>query len=94
MGAEFNTYFINKDLTKEEAIAEVEEHIENCKYEYGHGGYSGSMAECTGVSVAHTPTFVSEEIAESWLDDNVEKWGPALLVKTPLGWVAGALCSS
>lgn len=94
MGASFETFYIKKDLSKNEAVAKVKEHIEQCRWEDGNGGYTGTMAEARGVEVASHITFQNWEEAEDWLDGYAEKWGPAVLVRVNNAWLAGAICSS
>ena len=93
MGAEFN--FERLEATSDEtALAEGLALIKQAAWDYGHAGYTGSFAECNGVSVDRPP-LEDEAAAKEWLLDNAEKWGPMLIVKTKDGtFYAGAWCSS
>lgn len=92
MGCAFN-FAILKAKNEGEARKEVEELIETAAWEHGHGGYTGSFAEANGVAV-HKNTFSDLSDAEEWLDENAEKWGPAIIAKTKDGkYCVGANCS-
>ena len=65
--------------TKIDAISEVKDLIENDKYQFGHGGYTGTFAEAHGV-VFREHEFNCINDAEKWLEDTCEKWGPVLIV--------------
>jgi hypothetical protein len=54
-----------------------ENYIEQHQYEYGHGGYTGTFAEAKGVCI-ESMVFSHYEDAFLWLEDNAEKWGPAI----------------
>jgi hypothetical protein len=95
MGAEFIDGRFDKDEypTKETVRRALMEMIADARYEFGHGGYTGTIAEATGV------TFVEEEFrsdrdAEDWLLDNAEKWSDVYVISTPHFWVYGANCAS
>lgn len=93
MGAEFNFEKLNAK-TIEDAIEEGAELIEQAAYDYGHAGYSGSFAECTGVKMT-AEDFDSEDAAREWLLESAQKWGPMLLVSVKdTDFFAGAWCSS
>lgn len=80
--------------TREEAIYEVKQIIEQCLHDYGHAGYTGTFAESKGVMVVEREVDDYDEACD-WLIDNCRKWGPVLVVKTiDGGYIAGALCSS
>lgn len=93
MGCIFN-FKILAAKTEHEARLEAEQTIQRAAWEHGHGGYTGSFAEATGLRIdRHTPTDATA--AEEWLDENAEKWGPAVLVQDASGiWYMGANCSS
>ncbi len=93
MGCEFN-FKVLRAQSESDARQEVYRIIENAAWEYGHGGYSGSFAEANGIAV-HKNTFLDLDDAEKWLDENAEKWGPAIIAKTKDGtYCVGANCSS
>lgn len=92
MGCIFNFQRLTAK-TEREARLEAEQTIQRAAWEHGHGGYTGSFAEAHGIDVdAHTPADAAA--AEEWLDENAEKWGPAVLVRDAAGvWYMGANCS-
>ncbi len=93
MGAEFVCEKLKAE-TREEAIYEVKQIIEQCLHDYGHAGYTGTFAESYGVSVVDIDVNNCDE-AYDWLIENCRKWGPVLIVETrDDGYVAGAWCSS
>lgn len=97
MGAEFNITLL-KAKDKAEAVEKGKAKIKQALYDSGHGGYSGTWAECTGV-VMTDEVFDTRLKGEEWLRDNAEKWGPMLIVQiveegeVPF-FMAGAWCSS
>jgi hypothetical protein len=96
MGACFDSTF----LKSHDVAAAKEEFRRVCEdraWECGHGGYTGTLAETHGrISFFHSLEFDSRDDAEDWIDENADKWGPALAVriKGMDGWFAGAICSS
>lgn len=96
MGACFDSFSCRAENV-ENAVKQCYDHIEDCKYQYGHGGYSGTLAEARGVQMVNK-TFLDENSAYEWLEDNAEKWGPAVgvTIKTESGkpiYMFGAICS-
>ena len=96
MGAEYSQFTARCE--KREITRVFAEYVEECQYEQGHGGYTGSMAETDGCSMTDQE-FINEHDAEEWLMDNAQKWGPALIVQVTLKdqepyWLFGAWCSS
>ena len=82
MGACTQRYVILAE-TDEEAQKQFNEIVEDCKYNYGHGGYSGTFAEKTELKIVH------KNNGEYWTSDELEeyleadekwdsKWGPAI----------------
>ena len=62
--------------------------VEEAQYEYGHGGYTGTIAEKSDCKSASSQVFESSEVAtefaagkmddpDHWCND---KWGPAAYV--------------
>ena len=93
MGCEFN-FRVLKAKNDVDAKTEVVAIIEQAAYDYGHAGYTGSFAEADGVKLK-SKVFETIDEAEGWLDENAEKWGPAVVVKTKAGeYCVGALCAS
>jgi hypothetical protein len=96
MGAEFSQFIARCE--KREITRVFREHVEECRYDHGHAGYTGTMAEANGCRMTGKE-FINQEEAESWLEENAQKWGPALIVKVILNdqepfWLFGAWCSS
>lgn len=96
MGAEYSQF--KARCTREELRPTFVEFQEQCFYDHGHSGYTGTMAEADGCSIT-TKEFITNEEAEEWLTEHAEKWGPALVVKVTLNdqepyWLFGAWCSS
>jgi hypothetical protein len=71
--------------------------IEQAKWEHGHGGYTGSFAECDGVTVMDR-RFPTARSASSYLNEAAEKYEPALIVQLETApgeeaeWLMGAWC--
>jgi len=96
MGACFQM-FSCKAESAGDAVEQCYSYIDNCKWNHGHGGYSGTMAECDGAYMTDK-TFGDSHEAEDWLEENAEKWGPAIGVRvnhTEKGhyYLFGAICS-
>ena len=96
MGAEYSQFTARCE--KREITRVFADHQETCRYDHGHSGYSGTMAEADGCRVTDEE-FISEHDAEDWLEENAQKWGPALVVSVILKdqepyWLFGAWCSS
>lgn len=83
--------------TANEAFISV---VENAQWQYGHGGYTGTIAEKSSFVLLHPPggenprTFAERLLRED--DPRVsDKWGPAGCVKTgPEEWLFFGLASS
>lgn len=101
MGSEFFQNIIAKDESKQTAKDAMNFLIANAQYDYGHSGYSGTIAEKAGrPDLIHMGSATSwEEAAEkSYLDKyrddpRIEnKWGPSGYFsvvdesKTIIGW--------
>lgn len=80
MGAEFQYHVIDKphasrfDLTKE-----WDNLISHVLHESGHGSYSGTLKECSGMLVIDRH-FSNFNLAYDWLNDNTNKWEEAKCV--------------
>jgi len=80
MGAQFEYEIINKSkATREELQKEWDTIVSRCRYESGHGSYSGTLKECSGMQIVnlHFPNFNE---AYEWLEGNTQKWEAAKLV--------------
>jgi hypothetical protein len=97
MGAEFNSTRL-KAKSIVEARKEFAEIRDHAAFENGHGGYTGTFAEVhQGLNMTNK-SFTTDSEARDWLEENAEKWGPALGVWVGEGdgayIVVGATCSS
>lgn len=80
MGATFEYQIINQPhATRFDLQKEWKSIVANTVHEYGHGGYSGTLKECSGMSVInkHFSTF---DEAYDWLIDNTKKFHEAKCV--------------
>jgi hypothetical protein len=97
MGAAFVTRVLPGTLSQAEVRERFRAMQEQDRYENGHS-YSGSIGMADGLEF-RSNQFETDEEAREWLDDNAEKFGPALCIKRtnakgePI-WVIGASCSS
>lgn len=96
MGASFNLMHATGDRRK---VAEEFQKVQDTdRYDNGHS-YSGGFGMASGLSFS-PQSFAAdkEEEAVTWLEDNAQKWGPALAVKvgsdSDQHWLIGAWCSS
>ena len=80
MGSQFNGADFDGKLAKNEVISKYNALVEDERYEYGNGGYSGTFATLSGIRVLDK-TFASRKEASDYVCDNTEKRGPALAVK-------------
>jgi hypothetical protein len=77
MGAEYFSEVVEGNTAKEAFNNAVEE----AQFEYGHGGYSGTIAEKTSFTMARDSVMdqedaeiIAERLSETKYSD---KWGPA-----------------
>ena len=86
MGAcEFFT--MAKGKTAREAFSNV---VEDAKYEFGHGGYTGTIAEKNSFTVIDLPKgeeayAYANDLMDKDDDRISDKWGPAGCIKTEEG---------
>lgn len=99
MGACFDFFVSNTD-DQRKALKQFHRRCEECRYEYGHGGYTGTFAECWDVRFLHR-TFDSNGAAAEAIEETHEKWDPVMAVlvrgkrkNSKSHWVFGAWCSS
>lgn len=80
MGSEFNSRIYKGT---EKVVAELwENDVQQALLEYGHRGYTGSIAEKAGDEIIFKNTIYNNiDEAEAWLVDNADKWGSALAVQ-------------
>lgn len=99
MGAQSDGFFIkdeNHELPKQEIISKISDYIDDAKYEHGHGGYTGTMAEKNSGDVSFIDKeFTDASEAYDHIDEHADKWGSIEVIKiVDKGWVVGAVCSS
>ena len=66
------------------------------QHEYGHGGYSGSIAEKDGYKIRSREKMNTKE-AEAFANrdiDNNDKWGPAFAIPSGNGWLFYGIAST
>ena len=80
MGSEYHTDKLAA-TNAADAVKEGHAMISQAAWEHGHGGYTGSYAECTGVELLQVRAVTSEAEAYALLDEHCEKWGPMLIVE-------------
>ena len=76
-GSDFYEQYVG---TKSPAEA-FKELVDDAIYEYGHGGYSGTIKEKDGYTVLNVPSGAD---IQDFINDNLEandKWGPAFCVE-------------
>lgn len=84
------------DVPAEEAFAQA---VKQARYDHGHAGYSGTLAEKDEfVIIAEDSQMSAEEYAEELIangDDRIDdKWGPAGCLRTPTGYLFFGWASS
>jgi hypothetical protein len=82
MGAEFQMDEIPEGVGLAEAFRLVQD---RARYDHGHAGYSGTIAEADGFQEVLHPEFATMDDASAWADAHAEKWGPALVVSVKGG---------
>jgi rRNA maturation endonuclease Nob1 len=80
MGSEYCQKNLPGHLTAAEVREAFYKLVEQAVYECGQGGYSGTLAEKYDLAFVRQD-FKEEAEAEQYLEENAEKWGPALAVK-------------
>lgn len=80
MGAQFEYRIINKSkATYDELQKEWNNIVANCLHESGHGSYSGTLKECSGMQIVNLH-FSNQSLAYDWLEGNTQKWEAAKCV--------------
>jgi hypothetical protein len=92
MGAYYQSATINAKDEKE-LKEKYRDLVEQCRWESGHGGYSGTFAEKWDLRIIRG-AFGREE-AEGHCEDKNDKWGPSYAYDLGDGlWYVGGWCSS
>lgn len=99
MGAEFQSTVLEGGLSKKQVESSFQEIVAQALYDYGHAGYTGTFAEADGIKFPTEKVFDSNDEARRYVDDNADKWGPALAVKCKdtdgsIEWFLGGWFSS
>ena len=94
MGAEFDTRTIKVD-SERNLRARYLDLVADAQYDYGHAGYTGTIAESSGLTISDRE-FTTEEEAEEYLSKTCEKWKNtiAVRIKGTDAWVLGGVYSS
>ena len=107
MGATNDSIHLPGDLDRATVTKKFHDYVEECQHDYGHSGYTGTMAEARGL-VFTGKVFDSFSAANDyldggnnedgeWVEGHCEKWGPALAVRVEMEdkqrWVISDLCS-
>jgi len=82
MGAYFTVDAVPASKEVKAAFHEVQE---QARWDHGHAGYTGTIAEADGFKVVTHPPFDTLKEAEEWACNVAEKWGPALVVTVKPG---------
>lgn len=80
MGSNFHSAEFDGKLTRSELVKQYNLLVEEERYEYGSGAYSGTFATLHGLEVLEK-TFDSEREACDHVEKNTNKWGSALAVR-------------
>jgi hypothetical protein len=81
-------YYRQRDKTAREAFRRA---VEDAQWEYGHGGYSGTIAEKGSFVMIHSEEVTSHDTAYDYASRLIEecdrriwdKWGPAGCIEIP-----------
>jgi len=89
---------VYKIADKKTVKAKFSEACEHARYESGHGGYSGTIAEMHGVGKWMNMLLPGIDEAEDYIMNHHEKWEDAMAISFMLadgtfGWVVGGWCS-
>jgi hypothetical protein len=90
MGANFDEITLSK-MTEAKLKQAWQKIVEQCLYDYGHAGYTGTFAEKDGLEVI--PGTWELDKARKHAEDN-DKWGPAWAYRLQSGeWLIAGWCS-
>ena len=101
MGASFDSDLIKDKelkLSDKEIEVEADRLFEQAAYNYGHAGYTGTLAEKIdkGVETHRDKPCEDVESAREFIMDKLDndKWGQADVIPVKgIGWVVGGWCS-
>jgi len=94
MGAQSAFYSITAKTIKE-VKSRANGLRETARYDHGHNGYTGTIAEDNGDTKIIHPAMPDLE-AEKYIEDHAEKWEATLAIKilnTPDRWLLGGIYS-
>ena len=96
MGGEFRVMEIGGHKNLEKKFKKIKQ---QCEYDRGHDSYNGTWSTLNDIQVIKDPTKgknwtkKKKEAMEDWFEENCEKWGNALAVKTTKGYIVGGICA-
>lgn len=87
-----------KDADRKTIKEKFAEACEEARYDHGHGGYTGTIAEMHGIKEFADLNCDSRNAAEDHISDHHEKWDDAMAVsyrnsKGEKFWLVGGWCS-
>jgi hypothetical protein len=101
MGATFDSRNYKGKYTKDKILELFKTDVEQALYDYGHHGYSGTIAEKGHESVKidwQSKMFPTLERAETYIQEHSEKWENAIGVfyknDDEEGCIVGGWCSA
>ena len=100
MGAEFameELEFVGRGISDNELLHAFQELCEQAAWDFGHAGYTGTLAEKSNAVINRDP-FENYDAAYKHLIMNNDKWWPADIVcfheGGKLRWAVAGVCSS
>ena len=93
MGGSYNSRMIDGDVKRDGLQAKYRAIVEQCQWESGHGGYSGTFAEKPELRIMRG-TWTREDARDHCQNEN-DKWGASFAYQLDTGgWYIGGWCSS
>jgi hypothetical protein len=96
MGTALDTITLG-DLPRSDLKKKFAEATEEARYENGHGGYTGTIAEMSTIARFVDRECASRDEAENHIGENHNKWDQAMAVSFredgKKRWVVGGFCS-
>ena len=96
MGAYYQEEIVIVDNEKE-LQKKFDRIVEQCLYDYGHNGYTGTLGEKTELEVKKLPgrVFWLIDEAKKYAFESNDKWGPAWAYQLSENeWLIAGWCSS